>query len=63
MERDIPGDRVCCLYIAPNERMMREHAEAGGFPVTAVHEIRSRIDPATAAGVDIAPQIPQEENP
>jgi len=48
LESYVTDDRVYCLYIAPNERMIREHAEAGGFPVTAIREVRSRIDPTTA---------------
>ena len=48
VESFVTDDRVYCLYIAPNEAMLREHAELGGFPVTAIHPIRSRIDPATA---------------
>lgn len=48
LESFVTDDRVYCLYIAPNERMIREHAETGGFPVTAIRPVRSRIDPATA---------------
>ncbi len=48
LESFVTDDRVYCLYIAPNERMIREHAEAGGFPVTEIRTVRSRIDPATA---------------
>jgi hypothetical protein len=48
LESFVTDDRVYCLYIAPNERMIREHAEAGGLPVTAIRPVRSRIDPATA---------------
>ncbi len=48
LESYVTDDHVFCLYIAPNECMIREHAEAGGFPVTAIREIRTRIDPTTA---------------
>jgi hypothetical protein len=48
LESYVTDDHVFCLYIAPNERMIREHAEAGGFPVMAIREIRNRIDPTTA---------------
>jgi hypothetical protein len=48
LESYVTADRVYCLYIAPNERMIREHAELGGFPVTAIHAVSSRIDPSTA---------------
>jgi hypothetical protein len=48
VESFVTDDRVYCLYIAPNEELIREHAEQGGFPVTAIRPIRSRIDPATA---------------
>ena len=48
LESYVTEDRVYCLYMAPNEQMIREHAEAGGFPATAIRAVLSRIDPATA---------------
>ncbi|MDA2925045.1 DUF4242 domain-containing protein, partial [Acidobacteria bacterium AH-259-L09] len=44
----VTDDKVYCVYIAPNEEMIREHAQQGGFPVNRVSEIRSVIDPTTA---------------
>jgi hypothetical protein len=44
----VTGDKVYCVYIAPNEEMVREHAEQGGFPANRVSEVRSVIDPTTA---------------
>ena len=41
-------DRIYCTYIAPNEDMIRWHAEQGGFPANKVSEVRSVIDPTTA---------------
>ena len=46
----VTGDKVYCVYIAPNEEMIREHAKQGGFPANRVSEIRSVIDPTTAEG-------------
>jgi Protein of unknown function (DUF4242) len=46
----VTGDKVYCVYIAPNEEMIKEHAEQGGFPANRVSEIRSLIDPTTAEG-------------
>ena len=46
----VTGDKVYCVYIAPNEAMVREHAEQGGFPANRVSEIKSVIDPTTAEG-------------
>jgi hypothetical protein len=42
------GDRITCVYIAPNAEMVREHALMGGFPADRVEEITSIIDPTTA---------------
>ena len=39
-----------CVYIAPNEAMVREHAKQGGFPANRISEIRGMIDPTTAEG-------------
>lgn len=49
----VTGNKITCVYIAPNEEMVREHAKQGGFPADRVEEIRTIIDPTTAetAGV------------
>ena len=44
----VTGDKVYCVYIAPNEEMIREHARQGGFPANRVSEVKSIIDPTTA---------------
>jgi hypothetical protein len=44
----VTGDKVYCIYIAPNEDMVREHARQGGFPANRVSEVKSIIDPTTA---------------
>ena len=44
----VTGDKVYCVYIAPDEEMVREHARQGGFPANSVTEIKSVIDPTTA---------------
>ena len=44
----VTGDKVTCVYIAPNAEMVREHARMGGFPANRVDEITSIIDPTTA---------------
>jgi hypothetical protein len=46
----VTGDKVYCVYIAPNEDMIREHAKQGGFPADRVSEVKSIIDPTTAEG-------------
>lgn len=44
----VTGDKVYCVYIAPNEAMVREHARRGGFPANSVSEVTTIIDPVTA---------------
>lgn len=44
----VTGDKVYCVYVAPNEEMIREHATQGGFPANRISEIKSVIDPTTA---------------
>ncbi len=44
----VTGDKIYCVYIAPNEEMIREHAKQGGFPANRISEIKSMIDPTTA---------------
>jgi cell division inhibitor SulA len=48
VESYVTGDKIYCVYIAPNEEMIREHARQGGFPANRVSEIRRMIDPTTA---------------
>ncbi len=44
----VTGDKIYCVYIAPNEQLVREHAKQGGFPANSVAEVKSIIDPTTA---------------
>jgi hypothetical protein len=44
----VTGDKIYCVYIAPNEEMIREHASQGGFPANRISEIKTVIDPTTA---------------
>jgi hypothetical protein len=44
----VTGDKIYCVYIAPNEEMVREHARLGGFPANRISEIKTVIDPTTA---------------
>lgn len=44
----VTGDKVYCVYISPNEELIREHARQGGFPANRVSEVKSIIDPVTA---------------
>jgi hypothetical protein len=46
----VTGDKITCVYIAPNADMVREHAKQGGFPADSVQEIRTIIDPTTSEG-------------
>ena len=50
VESYVTGDKIYCVYIAPNEEMIREHAAQGGFPANRVSEIKRMIDPTTAEG-------------
>ena len=44
----VTNDKIYCVYIAPNEEMIREHAERGGFPANSISEVKTIIDPTTA---------------
>jgi hypothetical protein len=44
----VTGDKIYCIYIAPNEQLVREHATQGGFPANSIAEVTSIIDPTTA---------------
>jgi hypothetical protein len=44
----VTQDKIYCVYIAPNEEMVREHARQGGFPANRVSEVKMIIDPTSA---------------
>lgn len=44
----VTGDKVYCVYRAPNEAIIREHAKRGGFPVDSVNKVATIISPQTA---------------
>lgn len=48
LESYVTNDKLYCVYIAPDENTVRQHAETGGFPANNVSEIKRMIDPTTA---------------
>ena len=48
LESFVTQDKIYCVYIAPDEKTVREHASQGGFPANKVSEVRTMIDPTTA---------------
>jgi hypothetical protein len=50
LESFVTDDKIYCVYIAPDEETVRQHAVKGGFPANVVARVRSTIDPTTAEG-------------
>ena len=50
LESYVTDDKIYCVYIAPNEQAVRDHATQGGFPANKISAIRRMIDPTTAEG-------------
>jgi len=48
----VTDNKIYCVYIAPNEEMVREHARQGGFPANSIAQVRRVIDPTTAESAD-----------
>jgi hypothetical protein len=48
LESFVTDDKIYCVYIAPDEAAVREHATRGGFPANRVSQVRRMIDPTTA---------------
>ncbi|MEO8368632.1 MAG: DUF4242 domain-containing protein [Candidatus Solibacter sp.] len=48
VESFVTEDKMYCVYVAPNEQMLREHAQRGGFPANKISAVRSVIGPVTA---------------
>ena len=50
VESFVTDDKIYCVYLAPDEAAVREHARRGDFPADSVAEVRRMIDPTTAEG-------------
>ena len=48
LESFVTDDKIYCVYIAPDEATVREHAKLGGFPADSILAVRTIIDPTTA---------------
>jgi hypothetical protein len=48
VESFVTGDKIYCVYIAPNEEMILEHANKGGFPANKISKVVNIINPVTA---------------
>ena len=48
LESFVTDEKIHCVYIAPDEATVREHAKQGGFPANRVSQVRRMIDPTTA---------------
>ena len=44
----VTDNKIYCIYIAPDEASVLEHAKQGGFPANSVAQVRTMIDPTTA---------------
>lgn len=44
----VTADKIYCVYIAPNEELIRKHAQEGGFPANRISEVKTVIDPTTS---------------
>jgi hypothetical protein len=50
VESYVTGDKIYCIYLAPNEQLIREHASQGGFPANRISQVKTVIDPTTSEG-------------
>jgi hypothetical protein len=48
VESFVTADKIYCVYIAPDEAAVREHAKQGGFPANRISEVKRMIDPTSA---------------
>ena len=44
----VTDNKIYCIYRAPSEELIREHAQRGGFPANKISQVRTTIDPTTA---------------
>lgn len=48
VESFVTADKLYCVYLAPSEELIREHARIGGFPASRISQVLRVIDPTTA---------------
>lgn len=48
LESFVTPDKLFCVYLADDEKVIREHAEKSGFPATRIHRVRTVLDPTAA---------------
>lgn len=48
VQSEVADDKIYCTYIAPNEDLLRKHAQMGEFPINKISRVRGTIDPTTA---------------
>jgi len=48
VESYVTGDKIYCIYVAPNEQLIRQHAQSGGFPANRIAQVKAVISPTTA---------------
>ncbi len=53
MQSYVTGDKIYCVYVAPDQQTIREHADRGGFPADRVSEVTSIIDPTDVTPVSV----------
>lgn len=63
VESFVTDDKVYCVFIAPDESAIREHAKRGGFPVTQISRVRALIDPTTAESWSVKVNQPKRTAP
>jgi hypothetical protein len=47
VESYVTDDKLYCVYVAPSEELIRQHADQSGFPASRISEVRSVIGPTT----------------
>jgi len=48
LESYVTDNKIYCIYVAPNQQLIEEHAKRGGFPANRISEVKAVIDPTTA---------------
>ena len=54
VQSSVTADKIHCVYVAPNAKTVREHAQQGGFSANVVSRVHSVIDPTTAEEPGVA---------
>jgi hypothetical protein len=62
LESFVTDDSIYCVYVAPNEELVKRHAELAGFPADKISKVNRILDPSSSESSEMMPRMKSKEN-